>query len=132
MRVSVPGSSHFESVSFRVYFVATGQAFPDAFQLPAHSGRSGMPQYQLPTAAILAATGVGSILVLYLTSSRQRKIQLPTSGEHNESLLRDPFDVTRPEDFIDGHPINEVAFWNKAGTTRTISLSFLLISTLMS
>ncbi|KAG8216833.1 P-loop containing nucleoside triphosphate hydrolase protein [Butyriboletus roseoflavus] len=70
-----------------------------------------MPQYQLPIAAILAATGVGSILVLYITRPQQPKIQLPTSGEQTESLLRDPFDVTCPEDLVDGYPINEVRLW---------------------
>lgn len=75
-----------------------------------------MPQYQLPIAAVLAATGAGSILVFYLSRPQHQKIQLPTSGEQNESLLPDPFDVTRPEDFVDGYPIDEVTFWNKAGT----------------
>lgn len=78
-----------------------------------------MPQYQLPIAAILAATGTGSLLVLCLPRAQQPRIQLPTSGEQDEALLRDPFDVTRPEDFVDGYPINEVAFWNKAGIHST-------------
>lgn len=88
-----------------------------------------MLQYQLPVAAILAATGIGSLLVLCLTRSQQPKIQLLTSGEveQDECLLRDPFDVTRPEDFVDGYPINEVAFWNKAGshTTCLVFLTYL-------
>lgn len=78
-----------------------------------------MPQYQQPIAAILAATGVGSLLVLCLTRPQQPKIQLPASCEQDEALLRDPFDVTRPEDLVDGYPINEVAFWNKAGNHTT-------------
>ncbi|KAF8549145.1 P-loop containing nucleoside triphosphate hydrolase protein [Imleria badia] len=92
-----------------------------------------MPQYQLPIAAILAATGAGSILVLFLARPKQPKIQLPTSGEHNESLLHDPFDVSRPEDFVDGYPINEVAFWNKAGTRIIclVRLWKLLVSVLL-
>lgn len=86
-----------------------------------------MPQYQLLVAAILAAAGVGSILVLYFTSSRQPKVQLSTSGEQDESLLRDPFDVTRPEDLIDGYPINEEGFWNKAGTHQFLCPSYSFI-----
>ncbi|KAF8438137.1 hypothetical protein L210DRAFT_968152 [Boletus edulis BED1] len=89
-----------------------------------------MPQHQLPIAAILAATGAGSILILYLTRSRQPKIQLPTSGEQNESLLRDPFDVTRPEDFVDGYPIDEVAFWNKIRLWKFL-VSVLLVAILV-
>ncbi|KAF8842919.1 P-loop containing nucleoside triphosphate hydrolase protein [Paxillus ammoniavirescens] len=71
-----------------------------------------MPEYQLPIAAILAATAAGSIFFLYLTRSQGGKIQLPTHGEDDDSLVRDPFDVTRPEDVVDGFPIDEEAFWN--------------------
>ncbi|KIJ58252.1 hypothetical protein HYDPIDRAFT_44556 [Hydnomerulius pinastri MD-312] len=71
-----------------------------------------MPEYQLPLAAVLAVIGVGSLVVLYLTRSQEGKIQLPTHGEDGESLVRDPFDVTRPEDVVDGFPINEEEFWN--------------------
>lgn len=82
--------------------------------------RPRMPQYQLPIAAVLAATGVGSILVLYLSGPQQPKVQLPTSGEQDESLLHDPFDVTRPEDLVDGYPIHEQAFWDKAGIPQLV------------
>jgi len=75
-----------------------------------------MPEYQLPIAGVLAVTAVGSLVVLYFErSSGGGKIQLPTHGEE-DSLLRDPFDVTRPEDAIDGYPIDEGEFWNKACT----------------
>ncbi|KAL4079580.1 hypothetical protein J3A83DRAFT_4368342 [Scleroderma citrinum] len=74
-----------------------------------------MPDYQLPIACVLAVTAVGSLVVFYLARSNGRgKIQLPTHGEDDDSLLRDPFDVTRPEDVIDGYPINEEEFWNEA------------------
>lgn len=77
-----------------------------------------MPEYQLPIAGVLAVTAVGSLVVLYLErpSVGGGKIQLPTHGEDEDSLLRDPFDVTKPEDAIDGYPINEGEFWNKACT----------------
>ncbi|KAF9234929.1 hypothetical protein BU15DRAFT_78554 [Melanogaster broomeanus] len=84
-----------------------------------------MLEYQLPLAAVLAATAVGSIVVLYLTRPRKGKIQLPTHGDEDEPLLRDPFDVTRPEDIVDGYPINEDAFWDK------VRLRKLLVSTLL-
>ncbi|KAF9225872.1 multidrug resistance-associated ABC transporter [Gyrodon lividus] len=84
-----------------------------------------MPQYQLPIAVILAATAVGSVVLLYLTRPQEAKIQLPTHGEQDESLVCDPFDVTRPEDVVDGSPINEETFWDK------VRLWKLLVSALL-
>ncbi|KAH7925080.1 hypothetical protein BV22DRAFT_1195420 [Leucogyrophana mollusca] len=73
-----------------------------------------MPRFQLPVAAVLAATAVGSLLVLFLTRSKDGKIKLPTHTEGEEDTSHDPFDLTRAEDVIDGYPINEDAFWVKA------------------
>ncbi|KAG9313459.1 hypothetical protein JVU11DRAFT_5783 [Chiua virens] len=121
---AVLGSGVQSESSPRVYFVDV-----TLFTLslsPAHSvGHSGMPPYQLPIAATLTVTGVGSILVLYFTRPQRPKVQLPTSGEQDEALFRDPFDVTRPEDSVDGYPIDEVAFWNK------VRLWKLLVSVLL-
>ena len=33
--------------------------------------------------------------------------------EGEEGLLRDPFDVTEPEDLVDGQPVDEERFWNR-------------------
>ena len=75
-----------------------------------------MPEYQLPIAGALAVTAVGSLVAFYVErpNNRAGKIQLPTHGEHEDSLLRDPFDVTIHEDVTDGDPIDEEQFWNKA------------------
>ncbi|EGO03880.1 hypothetical protein SERLA73DRAFT_84054 [Serpula lacrymans var. lacrymans S7.3] len=70
-----------------------------------------MLQYQLPVAVALASTAVGSFIVfLYLAYPREGKIQLPIHGEETEQTI-DPFDVTKPEDVIEGYPIDEDAFW---------------------
>lgn len=87
-----------------------------------------MPEYQLPIAGVLAVTAVCSLVVLYFVrSSGGGKIQLPTHGEDEDSLLRDPFDVTRPEDAIDGYPIDEGNFWNKVRLWKLFTCFLLAI-----
>ena len=71
-----------------------------------------MPVYQLHVAVALAVTLVVS-LVAYLAYGIQEKTTLPTYVEGEEGLSRDPFDVTKPEDFVDGTPIDEDGFWKR-------------------
>jgi hypothetical protein len=75
-----------------------------------------MPPYQLLLAeALVGATAISSF-ALFLARSQQQKVRLPTTqdvslaGDVNHD---DPFNVTKPEDFIDGEPIDEDAFWFK-------------------
>lgn len=75
-----------------------------------------MPPYQLLLAeALVCATAISSF-ALFLARSQQQKVRLPTTqdaslaGDVNQD---DPFNVTEPEDFIDGEPIDEDAFWFK-------------------
>lgn len=68
-----------------------------------------MLQYQLPVAIVLAVSAACSLVVFVVLRPREGKIQLPTDGE--EVPQRDPFDVTKPTDFIDGTPVDAEAFW---------------------
>ncbi|KAG6333895.1 hypothetical protein ID866_5197 [Astraeus odoratus] len=90
-----------------------------------------MPEYQLPIAGVLAATALGSLIVLYFARPNgEGKIQLPTHGEDADSLAHDPFDVTRPEDVIDGYPIREEQFWNDVRLWKVsacLLLSFIVV-----
>ena len=72
-----------------------------------------MPQYQLHVAIALAVTLVGSFTAYVYSGSKSRKDALPTFVEGEEGLARDPFDVTKPEDFVDGAPVNEDGFWKQ-------------------
>ncbi|KAG6898155.1 hypothetical protein C0995_009950, partial [Termitomyces sp. Mi166 len=76
-----------------------------------------MPQFQLEVCIVLAAAALGSGGLLYLSGHREGKIQLPihatTEAPADEILVHDPFDVTTPEDAVDGHPINGDVFWVK-------------------
>lgn len=86
-----------------------------------------MPDYQLPIAGALAVTAVGSLILLLRRPNDEGKIQLPTHGEDDSSLLRDPFDVTKPEDVTDGYPIDEEKFWNKARLWKVVACLLLSV-----
>lgn len=77
-----------------------------------------MLRFQLPIAIVLGASTLTSAVALLLSKRNENgKIQLPT---HSEEVLEgdhyahhDPLEVTRPEDVIDGYPIDEEAFWRR-------------------
>jgi hypothetical protein len=69
-----------------------------------------MPLYQLEIASALVITAFCSSLFLFLNRPTEGKIQLPLHSEDSDSD-NDAFDVTRPEDIIDGYPIDGERFW---------------------
>ncbi|OJA09234.1 hypothetical protein AZE42_11223 [Rhizopogon vesiculosus] len=74
-----------------------------------------MPPHQLLLAEALVGATILSSFTLFLARSQQQKIHLPTVQDASlaDDVDQDPFDVTKPEDFIDGEPIDEDAFWAK-------------------
>ena len=71
-----------------------------------------MPRFQLPVVVVLVVAASFSLSVFYFTQPSKGKIKLPIHTEDDdEPHLPDPFDVTKPEDLIDGYPIDEQAFW---------------------
>jgi hypothetical protein len=74
-----------------------------------------MPPYQLLLAEALVGATIISSFALFLARSQQQKIHLPTVQDASlaDDVDQDPFNVTKPEDFIDGEPIDEDAFWAK-------------------
>jgi hypothetical protein len=75
-----------------------------------------MPLYQLLLAEALVGAIIISSFALFLARSQQQKIRLPTVQDPSlaDDVDQDPFlNVTKPEDFIDGEPIDEDAFWAK-------------------
>lgn len=74
-----------------------------------------MPQYQLEVAVALAVSALCSLSVFLLSRPTEGKISLPKEAE--EELEKDPFDVTKPEDFVDGTPVNGEQFWQKVRRT---------------
>ncbi|OAX31449.1 hypothetical protein K503DRAFT_860742, partial [Rhizopogon vinicolor AM-OR11-026] len=74
-----------------------------------------MPPYQFLLAEVLVGTTILSSFTLFFTGSQQQKIHLPTVQDASlaDDVDQDPYNVTKPEDFIDGEPIDEDAFWAK-------------------
>ncbi|KAJ7131700.1 multidrug resistance-associated ABC transporter [Mycena crocata] len=81
-----------------------------------------MPLYQLEIAVALAATALCSSVSFYVNRPAEGKIQLPL---HSEETYEDAFDVAKPEDLLDGYPIDADAFWAKI-KRRKIFLCLLL------
>lgn len=82
-----------------------------------------MPLYQLPVAIVLFTAAFISFIVHLLSRPHEGKIKLPTflQDSVDEQPLKDPFDVTKPEDVLDGEPIDEDAFWSRVrGTSLCI------------
>ena len=83
-----------------------------------------MPRFQLETSILLCACALASLVdLLTYDRSREGKLRLPvhTTGELELEASDDPFNVTKPEDVMDGYPIREGEFWANA----SFSLSFL-------
>jgi C4-dicarboxylate transporter len=70
-----------------------------------------MLRFQLPISIALVTIVVISLLTFYFTRTKDGKIQL--TKEANEQNERDIFDVIRPEDVIDGYPVDEESFWTR-------------------
>lgn len=71
-----------------------------------------MPPHQLPVSIALSALAVCSLAYLVFSRPREGKIKLPERDEGEDSV-HDPFDVTTPEDIIDGEPIGAPEFWRR-------------------
>ena len=85
-----------------------------------------MPSFQLPVAVTLASSALLSLAVRGLSASRWGKIALPVTLNDPLEHRGDPFDVTSPEDIIDGEPIDETSFWlNVRSLIRTLAYSVL-------
>ncbi|KAG5650246.1 hypothetical protein H0H81_000167 [Sphagnurus paluster] len=94
-----------------------------------------MPRFQLEVSTALAISAFGSLIVLYFNRPKEGKIRLPTHGQTPErqdipTIVHDPFDVTTPEDIIDGYPIEGDAFWAKM-KRRKIVMTLLLTAILV-
>lgn len=73
-----------------------------------------MPELQFQVAVVLVACWVLSALLLIVVTYDESKVRLPQSVQDNS--LQDPFDVTKPEDIVDGEPVDEVRFWARVRT----------------
>lgn len=75
-----------------------------------------MPRFQLEVSIVFALSIVCSLGILYLSRAQDGKIRLPVGRDEIdefEDFGHDPFDITKPEDIVDGYPIDEPKFWAK-------------------
>ncbi|KAH9947499.1 multidrug resistance-associated ABC transporter [Amylocystis lapponica] len=84
-----------------------------------------MLQYQLPVAIALAVCVACSITIFAVSRPSEGAVKLPTHADQEEFPQSDPFDVTKPEDLIDGTPLNPDAFWAKM-RMRKLAVSVVL------
>ncbi len=82
-----------------------------------------MPRSQFQVAIALVACEVLSALLLVVVKPDEGKIKLPVV---QDDPLEDPFDVTKPEDVVDGEPVDEVKFWARVRTRILWSRAFYL------
>ena len=88
-----------------------------------------MPSFQLSVAVTLASSALLSFAVRGFSASKRGKIALPAALNDPLEHRHDPFDVTAPEDIIDGEPIDETRFWlNVRPFIRTLAHSVLYSS----
>jgi hypothetical protein len=82
-----------------------------------------MPSFQLPVALALSTSAILSLTVRSLSKSKRGKIALPVTSDDTLEPRHDPFDVTSPEDIIDGEPIDETRFWRNVRSLVRIPLT---------
>ena len=76
-----------------------------------------MPQLQLAATVFLVCCAIVSgVAIFYQGKAPDREIQLPINNDEIPGLddgtkSDDPFEVTTPEDVIDGYPVAERKFW---------------------
>ncbi|KAI0040180.1 ATP-binding cassette transporter [Auriscalpium vulgare] len=87
-----------------------------------------MPRFQLAVAIALASAAVLSVGFLWLLRPKEGKVQLPVTTDGEDQYEHDAFDVTQPEDIVDGEPIDEQAFWARNRFREgLLSLTFAII-----
>jgi hypothetical protein len=88
-----------------------------------------MPRFELAVAIVLVGGALCSAAVFAFSNQKESGIRLPVYvGEDGE---KDPFDVTTPEDVVDGFPVDEARFWARvhlaSRTAMWIALMHLFI-----
>jgi len=81
-----------------------------------------MPQFQLPIATSLASGAVASWALFHFARPKEGKIRLPIHTDEDEG--KDGLDVTKPEDLLDGYPIDLDGFWKRVSSV-CLKISFL-------
>lgn len=81
-----------------------------------------MPRFEFEISIALVVCVAASCIILWFTREKEGKVALPTNiGDEpvGDGFIGggDPFDVTRPEDIVDGLPIDEDEFWRRVSSS---------------
>ncbi|KAJ3535459.1 hypothetical protein NM688_g6974 [Phlebia brevispora] len=115
---------------YRVQQVADAAYSPFAYNGHLWCRQDGaiMPLFQLQVAIALVACEVLSALLLLVSNPEEGKVKLPQVVQ--DDSLQDPFDVTKPEDIVDGEPVDEARFWGRM-RLRKLLITFLAAAILV-
>ncbi|KAJ7190424.1 multidrug resistance-associated ABC transporter [Mycena pura] len=83
-----------------------------------------MTRYQLQLGVALDALAVCSAALFYANRAGEGKIQLPED-------THDPFEVTTPEDLLDGYPLHQDIFWPTMRARKTFLSTVTFLSVLL-
>lgn len=83
-----------------------------------------MPSFEFEISVVLVVFAFVSLVALWITREKEGSVKLPThvgdegvvggGGDEDAYVpVVDPFDVTKPEDLIDGYPIDGEGFWKR-------------------
>ncbi len=77
-----------------------------------------MPCLEFEISVVLMVCVVGSVVVSWIVRKQKGNIRLPTHVEDEHlatGFAADPFNVTLPEDIVDGYPVDADEFWKRVG-----------------
>ena len=79
-----------------------------------------MPLYQLQAAIFVAVFSLFSAILnfWFITPTTDGQIKLPLPEYVDDNTQPDPFDVIKPDDLVDGYPINERSFYDKVSSSN--------------
>lgn len=75
-----------------------------------------MPWFEFEISLVSVVLVLGSCVAFWITREKEGQVKLPTySGDLDTRHFgeSDPFDVTKPEDVMDGYPLNGEGFWQR-------------------
>jgi hypothetical protein len=84
-----------------------------------------MPRFEFEISVVLVVFVFFSLMALWIAREKDGRVKLPShlgdegvggaGGLARDGYLPgvDPFDVTKPEDIMDGYPIDEDGFWRR-------------------
>lgn len=92
-----------------------------------------MPRLEFEISVALVGCVLVSLVGLWITREKEGSVKLPVHVGDDDSLGNgsgegDPFDVTKPEDVVDGYPIDEDGFWKRIRWWKLVISTLLAVA----